>query len=305
MTESIILYRLLSYIPYIVGVVGATVSGTLVYFGLATKLERRHFRLRVKEGWEEGKQELISKTTSSNLELFLKRAQYPLGITALKFNIIFLSLFVFLFLNYIFVPVIFTGIIQLMPFLTGLVILIFLHPSIPFSPTGFLLNRLIEYRQAKKNTELFSLYDMLVSEIEMMKTTRVNIYSLLRSFHPYFKDINKEMATMLSNWSSSTSGPSRAIESFAEAIGTNEAKNLATVLQTFDDNSRESLIESLRGMEDLFITSQIENNRRKHKMFLDIISMPVSIANFLILLNFVMVIIIMVMAIMGDSSLQL
>lgn len=305
MTESVLFFRFLSYVPYILGIVGAIVSGTLVYFGLATKLERRHFRLRVKEGWEDSKREIVNKSGTSKLEILLNQSNYPLGVNALKFNIIFFILFILLFMNYVFVPVIMTGIIKLIPFVIGVVILSGLYPALPFSPTRFFLKRLIEYRQAKKNSELFSLYDMLVSEIEMMVTTRVNIYSLLKSLQPYFKEINTALAIMLSEWQSSSIGPSKAIERFSERIGTNEAKSLATVLQTFDENSRENLIESLRGMEDLFITSQIENNRRKNKMFLDVISMPVSIAHFCIILNFVLVFIIMVMKIMGESSINI
>lgn len=293
------------YVPYVVGVVGATVSGTLVYFGLANRLERRHYRIRIQEGWEEGKNELIAQSQTSKLETLLKQARYPLTMNALKTNVAFIILFFFLLLNYIFFPSILAGQMKLVPFVIGLGVLIGLYPAIPISPTRFILNRLIEYRQAKRNAELFSLYDMLVSEIEMMQSSRVNVYSLLRSLQPYFNNINTDMATMLSDWTSATIGPYKAIDRFSETVGTNEAKSLATVLKTFDESSRENLIVSLRGMEDLFITSQIENNRRKQRMFLDVISMPVSVTHFLIALNFVYIFIVMVMKIMGDSSINI
>lgn len=305
MTESVLIFRFLPYVPYVIGVIGAMLTSVLMYFGLATRLERRHFRLRMKEGWEDGKRDLVERTKSSKLELLLHQAKYPLGMNALKMNFVYLAILLLLFLNYMFFPALLIGQLKLTQFVIGLVVLVVFYPPIPYSPTRFLINRLIEYRQAKKNAELFSLYDMLVSEIEMMITTRVNIYSLLRSLQPYFKEINHDISIMLSDWQSASVGPDKAINRFAERIGTNEAKSLSTVLQTFDDNTRENLIDSLRGMEDLFVTSQIENNRRKNRMFLDVISMPVSVAHFCIGLNFVIVFIIMVMIIMGDSSIDL
>lgn len=303
MTENIALLRFLPYVTYIVALVGAVTSGVLVYSGLATKLERRHLRLRLKEGWDDSKRNFVDQAKSSPLEQLLIMARYPLGLNALRVNILYIGLLLLVIMNYGLTPLLLIGEVKGWPILISVITVIILYPGLPFSPVRMLLNQLIEYRKAKRNAELFSLYDMLVSEIEMMRNTRINVYSLIRTLLPYFVEIKPQLTKMLSEWSSSSVGPYEAINGFAESINTSEAKSLATVLKTFDENSRDTLLTSLRGMEDIFITSQIENSRRKRKMFVDVLSIPVKSANFLIMLNFVFVIVVMTMKMMEGTSL--
>lgn len=284
---------------------GSILSGYLIYIGLANNLERRHFRLKLKNTWQSGKVEYLKKAELSHTEKLLYEARYPLGLTAVRYQLLLLFLIYMLFLNYTFISYLMKGYVQWTPILIGSALILILNPGLRYSPIRFLLNKLIDYRKAKRNAELFSLYDMIVSEIEMMRTTRVNIYSLLKAMLPYFKELNPLLTKMLSDWTSSTVGPYKAVENFAAEIGTSEAKSLATVLKSFDENSRETLLMSLRGMEEMFVTSQIENNRRKHKLFIDLVSLPVKASNFLILLNFIIVIVMMVMVIMGNSKLNL
>jgi hypothetical protein len=298
------IYSLIPFIPYFVGVIGAVSAGFLVYSGLSTNLERRHFRLRMKNGWGESKKGLIDKSRTSKAEQLLNKAKYPLGITAVKVHLFFLLILVLLFLNYIVAPYILLGYTKPMFFITGVIILGVLYPGHTISPIRFLLNRVIEYRQAKKNAELFSLYDMLVSEIEMMINSRSNIYSVLLSLTPYFTELKPELTRLLSDWTTSSNGPADGVERFADSVGSPEARSLSTVLITFDENDRRTLLNSLKGMEELFITSQIENNRRKRKMFLDLVNMPVQIAVYLVSLNFIVIIIMMALGIMGDSTLD-
>lgn len=305
MNETIWLFRILPYVVYAIAFSGALTSGVLVYNGLATKLERRHLRLRLKNGWKSSKKELALKARSSGSEKILKAARYPLGLSAIRVNLILVGLLALLVFNYIFLALLLKGHIQMFPLLIGIIVLIFLYPGNPISLTHFGLTKFIDYRRSKRNAELFSLYDMLVSEIEMMHTTRVNAYSLIKAFLPYFNELKPLLTGMLARWTSSSRGPHEGIDWFAEEIGTSEAKSLATILKTFDEDSRDTLLVSLRGMEDMFVTSQIENNRRKRKLFIDMVSLPVKIANWLILLNFVIVIIMMVLNLMGNNKISL
>ncbi|MDX1805857.1 MAG: hypothetical protein R3267_02370 [Paenisporosarcina sp.] len=305
MVESTMLYRLLPYVTYFVAIIGSVVSGYLVYSGLSSKLERRHLRLRLKDNWQDSKKGFVSQAELSKTEQILREARYPLGLTALRLQLISFGIFALIVFNYGIAAFIVKGDIKVVPILVGIALLFLLNPGIKFTPARFMLVKLIEYRRAKRNAELFSLYDMLVSEIEMMRSTRVNVYSLLRTLLPYFKELNPLLTKMLGEWTSSAIGPYEAVERFSDEVGTNEAKSLATVLRTFDESNRETLLTSLRGMEDMFITSQIENNRRKRKLFIDLIAMPVKAANFLILLNFIIVIIMMVMSIMGASKISI
>ena len=304
MVETYWLYRLLPYLTYSIAIFGSILSGYLVYSGISTKLERRHLRLRLKDNWQDSKQGFVKQAVGSKTEQILREARYPLGLTGLRLQLVLMVLLMVVLLNYGVASFIMNGDLKIIPILIGIAIILMLNPGLPYTPARFFLNKLIEYRRAKRNAELFSLYDMLVSEIEMMRSTRVNIYSLLRTLLPYFRELNPLLTKMLGDWTSSSVGPYEAVDRFAEQVGTNEAKSLATALKTFDESSRSTLLNSLRGMEDMFITSQIENNRRKRKLYIDIVSLPVKAANFAILLNFILVIVMMVMAIMGNSKIS-
>lgn len=300
--ESLWLYRLLPVLPYFLAVGGGILSGFLVYGGLTDHHERRHYRLRLKNTISKSKTDLVGQAENSMTEQLLKQARYPFGLTAVRVYLVLLGILTYLTLNYVVLALLTNGYIRWTPFIIGIAGVLLVNPDTPFSPNRFILKKFIEYRKAKQVAELFSLYDMLVSEIEMMRTMRVNVYSLLRVMLPYFDELKPAMTKMLMDWTSSTVGPTQAVDAFAKEIDTSEAQSLATVLKTFDDNSRETLLESLKGMEDMFITSQIENNRRRRKLFIDLVGMPVKTANFLILLNAVLVIVMMVMKIMDSSN---
>lgn len=299
MQETTILFRMLPYVSYVVSIIGALIAGTLVYNGLATKLERRHFRLRLISGWQDSKKEYMEATKKSKLEKILKEASYPLGLNAVLVNTIFAVLFLLLALNYVLYPLLISGEIYFR-FFVGILVIVLLYPSIPYTPANFILKKLIEYRKAKLNAELFSLYDMIVSEIQMMQSTRINMYSLLNSLTPFFKELGPSLTTLIVEHNSI--GTNKAVDNFVETIGTNEAASLGTVLKTFDEAGRETLIKSLKGMEELFIVSQVENNRRKRKTALDLASIPITAANYIIILNFIIVFVMMALALIDNSD---
>lgn len=302
MSDSVFLYKYLPILIRCVAVVVAIVSGYLLYSGLSNRVERQHIRLRFKEALKEGQNQFKKQAETSKTEQLLKEAGYPLKINGLRWEIIKWTLLVIVLLNYVVYPYLTNGDIQVFYILGVLAGMIFLSPTFPYSLTRFVLNRLIDYKKAKKNSELFSLYDMLLSEIQMMQQTRVNAYSLIRTLKPYFKELDGTITRLLANWTSHE-GPESALEIFAKEIGTNEAKSLANVLKTFDENNRDTIITSLLGMEDMFITSQIENYRRKRKLYVDLANLPIKAAHGLILLNFIVVIVYMVSYLMSDARL--
>ncbi|MCM3619736.1 hypothetical protein M3936_19380 [Sutcliffiella horikoshii] len=291
-------------IIYFFGIVGAIGSGLLVYLGLSSRKERLHYRLRFKQALKEQQEQIIFKSEESKLETIFKDAGYPLGINAIKWHLFSYSLLVLLSLNYIIYPVLFKGDFSAFSILGIMALMFGISPNFPFSLTSFILKRWIEYKKAKKNAELFSLYDMLISEIQMMNSTRINAYNLLKGLKPYFSEINGELNRLLINWNSDK-GPAHALEIFAKELNTPEAESLITVLKTFDENKRETILQSLRGMEDTFINSQIENYRRKRKLYVDLGKLPIKATHFLVLLNFVVVIVYMVSFIMSESRFSL
>lgn len=244
----------------------------------------------------------VNKTKTGTAEQLFKDAGYPLGLNGYRWEILKWSLLVFLLMNYILYPAISGRDVSMYSILFILASMVLFSPTFPFSISRFILNRLIEYKKAKRNSELFSLYDMLISEIQMMETTRVNAYSLLRMLKPYFTELDGGISRLLANWTSSE-GPDYALDTFAKEIGTNEAKSLANVFKKFDDNKRETILKSLQGMEDMFITSQIENYRRRRKLYVDLAKIPIKGAHYLIIFNFVLLIVYMVSTLLDSTNL--
>ncbi|MGE8081334.1 hypothetical protein [Peribacillus loiseleuriae] len=300
---SIYFYQSLSFIVTSSAYLLSIMSGFFVYAGLTTKVERTHHRLRFKEEWQEQKSGYIDKRSKSKSEYLFKESGNPFGLTAIRWDISRAIFMLVVFLNYILYPWVNSGSPQFSIFILVALIAISTEPSLgKLSIMHFMLNRLILYKKAKRNAELFSLYDMLVSEIQMMNSTRINIYSLLRTLTHYFRELNGTLKRLLSNWTSDL-GPDEALELFAKEIDTSEAKSLATVLKTFDNNDKETILISLRGMEDMFVTSQIENYRKRRKLYVDLANIPVMAAHWLILFNFLIVIINMVLAILNGAKL--
>lgn len=303
MNESIFLYKYLPIFIKTIAIVGAIVAGYLVYSGLSNRIEKQHLRMRFKEKFYKQQVKFKEQAETGKTERLLKEAGNPFGLNGIRWEFMKWLLLVFVFINYIVYPYFSTGNVSYFSILTIAGGMIFLAPAFPYSLTRFILNRLIDYKQAKRNSELFSFYDMLLSEIQMMQQTRVNVYSLIRTLKPYFKEIDGAITRLLANWTSDDEGPDYALDVFAKEIGTNEAKSLSNVLKTFDNSKRETILQSLQGMEDMFINSQIENYRRKRKLYVDLANLPIKAAHGLIILNFIMVIVYMVSFLLKDSRL--
>jgi hypothetical protein len=301
-SSSVFLYKILPILEKLIPILISILAGYLVYSGLASRMEKQHLRLRFKESIREEREKFVEKSSTGKNENLLKEAGYPLGINGLRWELIKWSLLIFTVTNYIIYPFIATGDYSLIAPLLILVGMVLIMPTFPYSITRFILNRLIGYKKAKRNSELFSLYDMLISELQMMQNTRINSYSLIRTLKPYFKELEGPLTRLLSGWTNDE-GPEVALDAFAKEIGTNEAKSLANVLKKFDENKRETILQSLQGMEDMFITSQIENYRRRGKLYVDLANLPIKAAHGLIILNFIIVVITMVSILMQDKHL--
>jgi hypothetical protein len=300
--NSIFLYKVLPLAIKGIAALMAILAGYLVYSGLATRMEKQQVKFRFKVAMLEEKKKFIEKASTSKNENIFKEAGYPLGINGVRWEIIKWSFLVFTIGNYIVFPLMVRGDYSLVSAVLIVVCFVLIMPTFPFSITRFILNRLIEYKIAKMNSELFSFYDMLISEIQMMQNTRINSYSLIRTLKPYFKELDAPLTRLLTSWTSQE-GPEKALDAFAQEINTNEAKSLANILKKFDENKRETILQSLKGMEDSFVTSQIENYRRRRKLYVDLAKLPIKLAHWLIIFNFILVIVHMVSFYMKDARL--
>lgn len=299
MTESL-LFKFMPYVLYGLTFILALTSGRLVYSGLSSQTERIQTRLRIKQSVRDNRERVIESVNQSSLEDRLRIAGYPLGINAFKYYIFFTIVILFLLGNYIFVPLIITGTYKLFGALIVTGVFIALQPWHPLL-VGYLLKRVTDFKQTKRNAEVFMLYDLLMNELDMMEHTRINAYNVLRNIQPYFETISTPFNKLLTGWSSDE-GPSKALDTFSKELGTKEARTLVSVLKTLDEVERSTALQSLRGMNDMFARNQIENYRRRRKVTTDFASLPIKITHFLIILNFLIVIVVMVDVIMSKTS---
>jgi len=275
-------------------------GGALVYAGLSNSTERLQTRLRMRSTLNKGRALVQESASKSAAEDWLKKAGNPLGLTSLTYHIIFIVGAVILLGNYVFIPFIMTGEFSVIAFAVIFIGFLFFLPSMPYSLFVFFMKRLVDFQQAKKNAEVFMLYDLLINELQMMKVSRINSYNLIKDLLPYFSTIQPFLAKTLTEWSSNI-GPDAALENLGKKLGTREGRSLVSVLKSLDRVDRVTAITSLKGMQEMFTRAQIENNRRKRKVTTDLLGIPVKVTHFLIIINFIVVVVIMVSNVLSSS----
>lgn len=298
---EILLYKYLSLISYTVSIGGAVLSGVLLYSGLMSRSERVQTKLRFNRSIKQTKDKIVYESLTSEFEERFRKAGYPLKLNAVRFSLFRYFFLLILLSNYVLVPVLSGQSYSIYSIIGILIFYVFTMPNQPFSITEYLLRKVIGYRVAKLNSEIFIFHDLLIGEITMMTNARINTYNIIRSLKPYFDNLNPLITKLLSSWNED-GGPEKALDNFAEELGSNEAKSLVSVLKTLDMNERETALKALQGMNDLFARSQIENYRRKRKFIADLGSMPIKIAIFLSILNFLILVMYMVSIYLDNSS---
>lgn len=298
--ESVVLYKFIPYFIYGMAIVFSLGGGALVYAGLSNSTERLQTRLRMRSTLNKGRALVQESASKSAAEDWLKKAGNPLGLTSLTYHIIFIVGAVILLGNYVFIPFIMTGEFSVIAFAVIFIGFLFFLPSMPYSLFVFFMKRLVDFQQAKKNAEVFMLYDLLINELQMMKVSRINSYNLIKDLLPYFSTIQPFLAKTLTEWSSNI-GPDAALENLGKKLGTREGRSLVSVLKSLDRVDRVTAITSLKGMQEMFTRAQIENNRRKRKVTTDLLGIPVKVTHFLIIINFIVVVVIMVSNVLSSS----
>lgn len=299
MHDIALLFKLAPYIRYsIIGIL-SILSGILIYMGLTSQTERIQNRLRIRQSVQQGRVRLIESASKSKTEDWLKQADYPLGLNGLTYNIIFFSLIALLIVNYLIVPFFITGELSLWALMGVLGFFIAFNPNFK-TLFYYVMKRVIDYRQAKKSAEVFMLYDLIINDLEMMNVSRINTYNMLKDLRPSFSVIDSSLTRLLTAWSNDQ-GPQEALHRFAKEIGTKEAEALIPIIKSLDDVDRHTALESLKGMRTMFVNSQIENYRRRKKITKDLSSIPINSTHFIIILNFLALIVVMVTEILQST----
>ncbi|MEI2356704.1 hypothetical protein [Mesobacillus zeae] len=300
--NEVVIFKFMPFIIYSISLLLSAIAGLLVYLGLSNKVERLQTRIRLKHSMIKSRKKLLEEAQHTKAEEWLKLAHYPLGLNGLRYNLLVGGFIVFLAINYVLFPTMADGASKatfFSIFIIGTVAALAL-PSNPFSLFIYFMKKVIDYQNAKKNAEVFMLYDLLINEIEMMTVSRINTYNVLRNLKPYFVALDKPMTMLLTSWSNDE-GPKIALEKFAETLNSKESRALIGVIENLDELDRETALSHLRGMHSMFVRSQIENYRRKRKITTDLLSLPIKTTHFVIILNFLIVIVTMVSVILKSS----
>ncbi|KYD21379.1 hypothetical protein [Caldibacillus debilis] len=301
--HEVLFFKYLPFLIYLAAVLLSFLAGILVYTGLSLKEERVQQRLRIRQNWNQNKKKLIEWASKGKAEEWMERAQYPLGLNGFRYNVLYWGILIFLTNYYVFLPMI-VGSTSRKSLIAILAIVLIGYLTSPhFRPNlfTFIMKRVVEYHQAKKNAEVFMLYDLLSNEIEMMSSNRINTYNVLRNIKPFFTILEKPFTKLLSSWGSDE-GPAVALQRFSEDLGSKEAHALVSVIKNLDSIDRQTALEQLRGMNNMFTRSQIENYRRRRKITTDLLGIPIKATHFIIILNFVLVIVMMVTVILQSTN---
>ncbi|MGG1594790.1 hypothetical protein ABEI30_12855 [Terribacillus saccharophilus] len=296
-----LIYKIIPIIFYGFETILALTTGYLVYSGLTTNTERLQTRLRIKQSLNNSKEQLVKTAKGTKAEEWFKITNYPLGLNSTRYFVIYFTIIGLLLANYILLPILTGRLVSNWAFLGIFALALLFLPSFPYSLFIYTMKRIVEYRTAKKNAEIFMLYDLITNELRMMNNTRTNAYNMLRNLRVYFDVISEPYNRLLTNWTNDE-GPQIALNRFADEIGTKEARALANIISKMDEIEIDTALNSLSGLNDMFIKSQIENYRRRKKVTNELSSIPIKITHFLIILNFVAVVIVMVMEILKQNQ---
>jgi hypothetical protein len=303
MENDVLIYKLLPYLIYALVLLLSSLAGFLVYTGLSSQVERMQTRIRFRTNIRKNREMLIENALNTKAEQWLKKARYPLGINGIRYYLIMGGFIAFLAIYYVILPFLINGSVSKLNLVAAVLIILLAlmaSPSNPFSLFIYIMKKVISFHQAKKHSEIFMLYDLLINEIEMMTNTRINTYNILRNIKPYFVVLDKPMTLLLSTWSSDE-GPHVALEKFSKELESKEAEALIGVIKNLDNLDRKTALVQLRGMHNMFVKSQIENFRRKRKITTDLLGIPIKTTHFIIILNFLVVIVTMVSVILESS----
>src|SRR5690606_1755589 len=103
--EETFIFKHLDLIVYIFCFILSVIAGILVYSGLTTKGERMQTRIRIRNSIEKNRKKVVENSKQSKAEEWLKKAQYPLGLNGIRYNLIIGGFILFLITYYVTFPI--------------------------------------------------------------------------------------------------------------------------------------------------------------------------------------------------------
>lgn len=277
-------------------------SGYLVYSGIATEEDKIVGKLEIKQFFARtglGKQD--ENEEENELEKKFTEAGNPLGLTAHKYVLGYYGVLIVLIIAYVITPMLQGNTLGTYATVAIGMYLVAFHPQLKFGVVHFALNKYIENKKIKLQTELFTFFDLILGRVRTMSHGRVNTYSIIRDIYPEFTELSPSLSRLLLNWN--RDGSSKTLDVWVEEVGTKEASSLAGVLKELDNNDIDVAIHSLEGQQSMFLMQKLETTRRTIKLRADIGKVPLWGAFGLTMAYFMSMIIIMTLDIINETSL--
>lgn len=216
--------------------------GTFLFYQTITPKEVRDtHRLRFKEQLYLRTKKAEENLQSVSFDEKLKEAGLPF-LTSFRYEIFRLVIFLFLIGNYMVLPIIngqgFN--IQGVSVLILAWLLTEFRFNIPVSLPNMITNVLIANKKRARSIELFTLYDILKTDLsELDKDQTVNVYNLLKEALPMFSHIDGTLSRLLSTL---LTNPKAAEKILYGDIKTQGAKTLGEIIVKVDELSRDEAL---------------------------------------------------------------
>lgn len=116
----------------------------------------------------------------------------------------------------------------------------------------------------RKNQEVFMLYSMIIDELREAMTHAKNLYTLLNELKSYTHYIQPSLIKGLRDFKM---GAVHGMKSIGEHIGTEEAKEVCTLIADLENANYEEIRETIASREELFQNRLRENMLSRRKAF--------------------------------------
>lgn len=256
--------NVISVSVYILYLLIVCISSYLAFILVTTENERKRYRTKIQRELSQQKNRIKENAEESNFAKKLKEAGSPFQVTAFRYQLFRWGFIAAIFSYYVVNPIIQRSEFNSLVLALVIAITLITSPGFNFSLTNYLLQQLTLLRNKRKQTELFTLFDMLQAELTSLNQEQeINVYNLLKECIPYFEYIDTAIMKYLHLWKHN---PQKAKEQLSLEIGGEDAEALSNILYKIDETSKEHAIEILKGASQIFSASYFEGgNRKKEK----------------------------------------
>lgn len=224
-----------------------------LYAALWTTEEKIYLRNRVIRTWKLGKLKTSKLSDESEVTLWFRQAGFP-WMTSIRWLILRLSL---LLVGTVYLSITST---LTMVVLYVAIFQILTEPLFKYSGIRLLLKFRNQHIQQQKETELFTLFALIKTDLLSSNESHVNVYYMLKKTLPYFQHINGTIIRFLHKWRQS---PELAAKVFEEDLGGETAEFMVDILSRLHNMDRESALDLLSEQSQVLTFKRTELSMRK------------------------------------------